>query len=116
MDPEITDAPDAVALVPGEVRGGVRLRRVSFRYPTTALVPALAGDPNAVSDEDAAASVAAATGQTDEIRAAFTESSSTSDEVVAAADVDEAAVETLLAASSAGPSPVDDDEGVPGAR
>ncbi len=34
MDPEIVDAPDAVALDPRSVRGHVRLHRVSFRYPT----------------------------------------------------------------------------------
>jgi len=39
MDPEIVDAPDAVALDPATVRGSVRVRDVSFRYPTQA-VPA----------------------------------------------------------------------------
>jgi ATP-binding cassette, subfamily B, bacterial len=39
MDPEIRDAPDAVALDPREVKGSVRFRHVSFRYPTEA-VPA----------------------------------------------------------------------------
>ena len=34
MDPEIVDAPDAVALDPQTVRGRVRFRDVSFRYPT----------------------------------------------------------------------------------
>ena len=33
MDPEIVDAPDAVALDPATVRGAVRFRDVSFRYP-----------------------------------------------------------------------------------
>jgi ATP-binding cassette subfamily B protein len=37
MDPEIVDAPDAVALDPATVRGGVALRGVSFRYPTEAV-------------------------------------------------------------------------------
>ena len=37
MDPEIVDAPDAVALDPADVRGGVRFRDVSFRYPTAAV-------------------------------------------------------------------------------
>ena len=36
MKPEIADAPDAVALDPAAVKGGVRLRDVWFRYPTTA--------------------------------------------------------------------------------
>src|SRR3954453_17955917 len=40
MDPEIVDAPDAVAMHPPTTRGKVRLRDVSFRYPTTAAVPA----------------------------------------------------------------------------
>jgi ATP-binding cassette subfamily B protein len=34
MVPEINDAPDAVALDPAEVRGELRLRGVSFHYPT----------------------------------------------------------------------------------
>ncbi len=38
LDPEIVDAPDAVTLEPGAVRGRVRLHRVSFRYPS-ATVP-----------------------------------------------------------------------------
>ncbi|MFL5681553.1 MAG: ABC transporter ATP-binding protein [Chloroflexota bacterium] len=37
MDPEIVDAPDAVAMHPATTRGKVRLREVSFRYPTTAV-------------------------------------------------------------------------------
>ena len=37
MDPEIVDAPDAVDLAPAGVRGQVRLRNVSFRYPTEAV-------------------------------------------------------------------------------
>jgi ATP-binding cassette subfamily B protein len=39
MDPEIVDAPDAVALDRSTVRGAVRFRDVSFRYPVIA-VPA----------------------------------------------------------------------------
>ncbi|MGH2407674.1 MAG: ABC transporter ATP-binding protein [Candidatus Limnocylindrales bacterium] len=38
MDPEIVDAPDAVALDPRAVQGHVRYRHVSFRYPTRAPV------------------------------------------------------------------------------
>ncbi len=34
MDPEIVDAPGAVALDPQRIRGDVRLHRVWFRYPT----------------------------------------------------------------------------------
>jgi ATP-binding cassette subfamily B protein len=43
MDPEIVDAPDAVALDPARVKGRVRFRDVSFRYPTPA-VPVLPAD------------------------------------------------------------------------
>jgi ATP-binding cassette subfamily B protein len=42
MDPEIVDAPDAVALDPAAVRGHVRLRDVSFGYPTEAVPSARA--------------------------------------------------------------------------
>ena len=42
MDPEIVDAPDAVALEPAAVRGHVRLHDVSFRYPTEAVPSARA--------------------------------------------------------------------------
>jgi ATP-binding cassette, subfamily B, bacterial len=38
LDPEIADAPDAVALEPADVRGTVALRAVSFRYPMEARV------------------------------------------------------------------------------
>ena len=40
LDPEITDAPDAVALEPADVAGAVALHGVSFRYPAE---PAAAG-------------------------------------------------------------------------
>jgi ATP-binding cassette subfamily B protein len=43
MKPEIADAPDAVALDPAAVRGGIRLRDVWFRYPTTAAAAAVEG-------------------------------------------------------------------------
>jgi ATP-binding cassette subfamily B protein len=36
MDPEIVDAPDAVALDPRSVQGRIRFRDVSFRYPVAA--------------------------------------------------------------------------------
>jgi ATP-binding cassette subfamily B protein len=42
MDPEIVDAPDAVALDPGATRGHVRFRGVSFHYPAQAVPSALA--------------------------------------------------------------------------
>jgi ATP-binding cassette subfamily B protein len=44
MDPEIVDAPDAVPLDPRTVRGAVRFREVTFRYPIEA-VPARPADP-----------------------------------------------------------------------
>ena len=37
MDPEIVDAPDAVAMDPAAMRGKVAFRHVSFRYPTAAV-------------------------------------------------------------------------------
>src|SRR4029077_19133495 len=37
MDPEIVDAPDAVAMTPTSTRGKVRFRDVSFQYPTAAV-------------------------------------------------------------------------------
>jgi ATP-binding cassette, subfamily B, bacterial len=43
MKPEIADAPDAVALEPEDVRGSVRFRGVSFRYPTKAAEAAVEG-------------------------------------------------------------------------
>ena len=86
MDPEIVDAPDAVDLQPADVLGGVRLRDVSFRYPTqsvpswraldAAAVDAPADDPDHLEAEEAAAALAAA-------------------------EVDEAALETLIAGTSA---------------
>ncbi|MGI8658499.1 MAG: ABC transporter transmembrane domain-containing protein [Candidatus Limnocylindria bacterium] len=43
MDPEIVDAPDAVALDPERVRGGIRFRKVSFRYPSAPPAEAVPG-------------------------------------------------------------------------
>ncbi len=40
IEPSIVDAPDAVALSPAEVRGRVRFRHVSFRYPSPPPAPA----------------------------------------------------------------------------
>jgi len=47
MDPEIVDAPDAVALDPGRVTGRVRFRDVWFRYPTAAVPSARAIEASA---------------------------------------------------------------------
>ncbi len=47
MDPEIVDAPDAVALDPGQVKGRVRFRDVWFRYPTAAVPSARAIEASA---------------------------------------------------------------------
>ncbi|HYU49407.1 MAG TPA: ABC transporter ATP-binding protein [Candidatus Limnocylindria bacterium] len=52
MDPEIVDAPDAIALDPAAVRGHVRLRGVSFRYPTEAVPSAIALETMAGSPGD----------------------------------------------------------------
>ena len=65
MDPEIVDSPDAVALDPATVRGGIRFRNVAFRYPAgAAVVPASdAGAEAATTDgqDDPELSAAAAT-------------------------------------------------------
>lgn len=53
MDPEIVDAPDAVALDPATVRGRVRFRDVSFRYPVRAVPIATADEDRDGSGEDA---------------------------------------------------------------
>ena len=44
MDPEIVDAPDAVALDQARLRGGLRMRDVSFRYPSAPVPPPAALD------------------------------------------------------------------------
>jgi ATP-binding cassette subfamily B protein len=72
MDPEIVDAPDAVELAPGAVRGQVAFRDVSFRYPTPA-VPSEPVPPGSRVEDAEEAAVA-----------------------MAAAPVDEEAVETLV--------------------
>jgi ATP-binding cassette subfamily B protein len=82
MDPEIVDAPDAVDLAPAAVRGQVRLRDVSFRYPT-----------EAVPSDRAAAALAREDGLADE----------EAEVAVAAAPVDAAAVQSLV--DGAGPGP-----------
>ncbi len=45
MRSEIEDAPDAQAITPGEVRGRIRFRHVSFRYPHAVVVEPLPGMP-----------------------------------------------------------------------
>jgi ATP-binding cassette subfamily B protein len=47
MEPEIVDAQDAVDLEPAAVRGRIRFRGVSFRYPAPLRRPARAGAPAA---------------------------------------------------------------------
>jgi ATP-binding cassette subfamily B protein len=54
MDPEIVDAPDAIALDPATVRGGVALRGVSFRYPTEAVPSSRAMELSSDGDRPAA--------------------------------------------------------------
>jgi ATP-binding cassette subfamily B protein len=59
MDPEITDAPDAIAIDRATMRGSVRFADVSFRYKTAA-VPAAAGSTDEVEDDAAEAAAAVA--------------------------------------------------------
>ncbi|MBI2762757.1 MAG: ABC transporter ATP-binding protein [Chloroflexi bacterium] len=60
MDPEIVDAPDAVALDPATVRGAIRYRDVAFRYPIASPVPRVAtSDAGTDADADAASTAAA---------------------------------------------------------
>jgi ATP-binding cassette subfamily B protein len=58
MDPEIVDAPDAITLDTGAVRGHVRFREVSFRYPVEAVPSARALD--AIGDGDGREALSAA--------------------------------------------------------
>ena len=81
MDPEIVDAPDAVDLAPAAVRGQVRLRNVSFRYPTEAVPSDRAAEALAREDQ--------LNGEEVEV-------------ALAAAPVDEAAVQTLVDGPVAG--------------
>jgi ATP-binding cassette, subfamily B, bacterial len=53
MDPEIVDAPDAVALGHDDVKGRVRFRDVSFRYPSAPAPPSPPVDPEAGGPVDA---------------------------------------------------------------
>ncbi len=74
MDPEIVDAPDAVALQAADVRGKVRFHDVSFRYPTEAVPSARAHDAVArghdhLEPEEAAEAVAAAQVDADALEA-----------------------------------------------
>jgi ATP-binding cassette subfamily B protein len=57
LDPEITDAPDAVALEPADVRGAVAFEGVSFRYPAepAAAVTSVDDEAAGVDDEAVAA-------------------------------------------------------------
>jgi len=45
MRSEIEDAPDATAIAPADVRGRIRFRQVSFRYPDAVVVEPLPGMP-----------------------------------------------------------------------
>ena len=67
MDPEIVDAPDAVAMTRASTRGKVRFRDVSFQYPTAAVPSHLAheavargleGEPELELEFEAAAAAA----------------------------------------------------------
>ena len=57
MDPEIVDAPDAVAMDPTRMRGSVRFREVSFRYPTAAVPSARAHEAMAAGPDGLATDV-----------------------------------------------------------
>ena len=59
MDPEIVDAPDAVAMDPGEMRGRVRFRDVSFHYPTEAVPSNRAHEAMAAGPDGVAAAIPA---------------------------------------------------------
>jgi ATP-binding cassette, subfamily B, bacterial len=52
LDPEITDAPDAVALEPSEVLGAVAFEDVSFRYPAEPATVGAAADAEGNEGED----------------------------------------------------------------
>jgi ATP-binding cassette subfamily B protein len=54
MDPEIVDAPDAVAMDPAAMRGKVAFRRVSFHYPTAAVPSNRAHDALAAAERSGA--------------------------------------------------------------
>ncbi|HEU5203944.1 MAG TPA: ABC transporter ATP-binding protein [Candidatus Limnocylindrales bacterium] len=58
MDPEIVDAPDAVALEHDTVRGSVRMRDVSFRYPSAPVPASRALNAVAGADEASPADIA----------------------------------------------------------
>jgi ATP-binding cassette subfamily B protein len=58
MEPEIADAPDALALDPATVRGRVRFREVAFQYPVSAVPAAIAnGNDGATAVEQTAEAV-----------------------------------------------------------
>jgi ATP-binding cassette subfamily B protein len=60
MEPDIADAPDAIALDPRTVRGAVRFDHASFRYPARAPLPSVDAegqDLEAAAEAGAAASI-----------------------------------------------------------
>ena len=52
LEPGIVDAPDAVALDPAQVRGAIRFRHVSFRYPEEPVPPTTTEAVGADSETD----------------------------------------------------------------
>ncbi len=54
MDPEIVDAPDAIAMDPARMRGKVAFRGVSFHYPTAAVPSTRAHDAMAAAGRNEA--------------------------------------------------------------
>ena len=59
LDPEIVDAPDAIELDPGTVRGQVRFRDVSFRYPPDPRTAVAGSGGGGADGQNAAAEVVA---------------------------------------------------------
>jgi ATP-binding cassette, subfamily B, bacterial len=97
MDPEIVDAPDAVALEGATMRGSVRFDGVSFRYPTE-VVPswrALEAVSRGVPDEDSSAGADGTEAARVE-RSAGRPGAEAAQVAVAAATVDEAAAERFV--------------------
>ena len=58
LDPEITDAPDAVELAPDALRGAVAFEDVSFHYPVEAAAPRPAATAEAGAEAEAEAEAA----------------------------------------------------------
>ncbi len=108
LDPEIVDAPDAVSLGAADVRGQVRFRRVSFRYPTKAVpserAHAAAADAHAHGDQSAPDEAAADALVEPMVEEVLVNRLGEADDAASAADADLAAGD----AADAGPAPGDE--------